>query len=104
MTPKRLDADGVLQKLEAIELFVADLEALGSVTAAELVADRARRNIAERALIGLVDLAAAVNAHLAAASGEPAPTTYRSSLQVLARLGALDGPVAYDSVMVRFDR
>lgn len=88
MTPRRLDPDGVGQKLAAMEEFLADLEALGANTL-DLVSNRVQRNVAERALIGLVDLAAAVNAHLAAAAGEPAPSTYRESFAAVARLGIL---------------
>jgi uncharacterized protein YutE (UPF0331/DUF86 family) len=88
MTPRRLDPDTVTQKLAAIEAFVADLEALAA-DPLDLAANRVQRNVAERALIGLVDLAASVNAHLVAAAGAPAPSSYRESFAAVAGLGVL---------------
>jgi uncharacterized protein YutE (UPF0331/DUF86 family) len=92
MTPRRLDHDRIIDALRSIEQFAADLDPHAGVTAADLEHDRQRRNAIERALIGIVDLAISVNAHVLAHLGQPQASTYRGSFESLAAAGVVDPP------------
>jgi uncharacterized protein YutE (UPF0331/DUF86 family) len=94
MTPRRLDRDRITEALRSIEQFAADLDPHSAVTAADLERDRQRRNAIERALIGIVDLAISVNAHVLAHLGRRQPSMYRGSFESLAAAGVIDAPTA----------
>ena len=81
MTPRPLQPELVLNRLREMKLLLDDLEGIGEVTAGRLEDDRMLRHGVERVLTALVDLAVAVNGHVAAALGNPAPATYRRSLR-----------------------
>lgn len=66
MTPRDFDGAVVLARLRLIGALLDDLEAVGQVSAEGLAADRMLRHAVERVLGQLVELAVAVNGHVAA--------------------------------------
>ncbi|MDQ3538137.1 MAG: DUF86 domain-containing protein, partial [Actinomycetota bacterium] len=69
---------------------------VGAVSAEKLQQDRARRYIAERILTQLVEVAAAVNSHIAAALLGRAPRDYADSFDEAARAGAIPEGLAQE--------
>ncbi|GAA4836882.1 hypothetical protein GCM10023201_27270 [Actinomycetospora corticicola] len=94
MTPRRLDWQAVRPKLRQIERFVAVLESYGPITAEELDADIRTALAIERALTLLVELAFAVNGHVAAARLGRSPDSYAESFALAAEVGVIDGDLA----------
>jgi len=95
MTPAReLDRDLVQQKLERMQRALAGLRRQQPVTAERLEADDDYAAVVERYLTQLVDLAVAVNAHIAAMTGETIPGDYQSTFDAAARAGAIDDELA----------
>lgn len=89
MTPPPLDADLVLVKLRHMRALLDDLDGVPAVSATDLQRDRMLRHALERILTSLVELAAGINAHLAAATLGSGAATYRESFQLAVRVGAL---------------
>jgi len=87
VTPSELDADVVQARLTAMRDLLTDLESVGSVTATDLHRDRILRHAVERILGQLVDLAAAINSHIAATTLDKAPADYRSSFDAAESAG-----------------
>jgi uncharacterized protein YutE (UPF0331/DUF86 family) len=71
-----------------------DLDALPSIDLAALRADRMLRHGVERILTQLVELAVAVNGHLAVVQLGRGAATYRESFALAARAGALPADLA----------
>ncbi len=94
MTPPELDVDVLGEKLRLIRLLLADLDQVGETTAERLRTDRLLRHAVERILTQLVDLAVAINGHIASVIEGRAPATYRESFAAAARAGALDEELA----------
>ncbi len=94
MTPRRLDWQAVRPKLRQIERFVAVLESYGPITAGDLDADIRTALAIERALTLLVELAFAVNGHVAAARLGRSPDSYAESFALAAEVGVIDGELA----------
>lgn len=94
MTPPALDADLVFVKLRHMTALLDDLDALPPVSAADLQRDRMLRHALERILTSLVELAAGINAHLAAAHLGSGAATYRESFLLAAQVGALPAELA----------
>lgn len=81
-----LDQDTVVLRLGIMNDLLGDLESIGEVDASLLRSDRITRHALERILTQLVDLAVAINAHVAAAAGS-VPGTYRESFVAAADSG-----------------
>lgn len=94
MTPPALDAALVHAKLHAMRELLDDLDAAGPVDAARLTSDRMHRHAVERILTQLVELAAAVNGHLAVGRLGRGATTYRESFALAAEAGAVPPDLA----------
>lgn len=94
MSPRRLDPESVTAKLRLMDPLVRRLGEFGGVTGDELRADLDRRLVAERLLTLLVETAAAVNGHIAGATGGPVPEDYRASFRAAASAGAIPGELA----------
>lgn len=94
MTPAPLSPDVLVVRLRSMRELLADLSAVGEVTAARLEGDRMLRHAVERVLTQLVDLAVAVNSHAVAAEREAAPTDYRSSFRAAGEVGLLEPELA----------
>lgn len=94
MTPPPLDAGSVTAKLALLRQLLDDLDAAGEVTQERLEQDRLLRYAVERILTQLVDLAVAINGHVAVAQLGQAPPDYRSSFGLAAQAGALDPGLA----------
>lgn len=94
MTPRRLDPDTVTARLELLREAIEDLESLGRVDAERLRGDRLTRRVVERCLEHLVDVAAAVNAHIAGAVLGRAPRDLTSSFDDVAAAGAISTELA----------
>ena len=95
MTPRNLDRNRVEANLLQMEELLVDLDDLvGEPSADDLRDDRARRHIAERVLTQLVDLAAAINAHIGSAVRARAPRDYRDSFTLAAKSGAISTELA----------
>ncbi len=94
MTPAPLDAGSVAGKLALLRQLLDDLDAAGEVTRERLERDRLLRYAVERILTQLVDLAVAINGHVAVAQLGQAPPDYRSSFGLAAQAGALGADLA----------
>ncbi len=94
MTPRDLRPSVVQERLASMRLLLDDLDALGEVTQERLESDRFDRHVVEHVLAQLVQLAVAVNSHLAAAVLGEAVTDYRSSFDAAARAGLVTTELA----------
>jgi uncharacterized protein YutE (UPF0331/DUF86 family) len=94
MTPRRFSPDVVQAKLEAIDVVVGHLAAVGEVTLERLQSDAIVRAAVERFLTQLVDLAVAANAHIAASLLEDPPPDASASFAHAARAGAIGEDLA----------
>ncbi|MGF1661253.1 MAG: DUF86 domain-containing protein [Kineosporiaceae bacterium] len=90
MSPKRLDDETVEAKIALIRERLDLLEGLGAIDAARLESDLATRLVVERALTHVVELAAAVNSHVAATTLGRSPRDYRQSFALAAESGLVD--------------
>jgi uncharacterized protein YutE (UPF0331/DUF86 family) len=95
MTPRSLDPAAIQARLHEIRLLIDDLKELGEVDAAQLRTNRPRHHIVERVLSQLVDLAAAINAHITAVELDRAPDSYRKSFNEIATAGVIDRDFAH---------
>ena len=87
MSPRRLDPSIVEVRLAAMTELLDDL---AGVDIARLPADRLLRHAVERILTQLVELAAAVNEHVAGARLGRSATSYRDSFTLAAEAGLVD--------------
>ncbi|HEY2194687.1 MAG TPA: DUF86 domain-containing protein [Actinomycetospora sp.] len=94
MTPRPLDWRSVGAKLRRIEDLLDALEAMGPVTADRLRSDITTSLAVERVLTLVVELAFAVNTHVAVARLGRAPDTYPESFDAVADAGAIDPGLA----------
>lgn len=94
MTPPSLDVATVHAKLHAMRELLDDLDGVGPVDVELLRRDRLLRYAVERILTSLVDLAVAVNGHLAVARLGAGATTYRESFALAERAGVLPPDLA----------
>lgn len=94
MTPRRLDPDGVTQKLELMRDALDVLEEVAEVDADKLRDDRIVRGAVERYLMLLVDQAVAVNLHLSGALGGETRRDYASSFRAAADVGVVSDELA----------
>lgn len=94
MTPAEFDPGSVVAKLDLLRDLLDDLERLGDIEAGRLTADRFTRHVVERILTQLVDIAAGINAHVAATLGSRAPSDYRRSFELAAEVGLIDAELA----------
>lgn len=95
MSPRDLDRTRLHAHLRRLRELLDDLEQLvGPVTGDDLQRDRARRYTAERILTQLVEVAAAINSHIAAALLGRAPRDYAGSFDDAARAGAISEDLA----------
>jgi uncharacterized protein YutE (UPF0331/DUF86 family) len=94
MTPRRLDPATVQRRLVELRRTTERLRELVPVTAAELEADWRRRALVERLFERLVELAVAINSHVAAAHHGVPPDEYRASFRAAAETGALPADLA----------
>ena len=94
MTPRPLDWRLVRAKLRKIEQLLDALEAMGPVTADGLRNDVTTSLAVERVLTLVVELAFAVNTHVAVARLGRAPDTYAESFDAVAEAGVVDRDLA----------
>ena len=94
MTPRPFHPPAVRRRLRVIRQMLDDLEAMGEFTQQRLREDRVSRLAAERVLTQIVDLAAGVNTHLAAAVLAHAPESNTESFTLAAKTGAIDPELA----------
>ena len=94
MTPPAVDAALVHAKLLTMRELLDDLDAAGPVDAGRLTDDRMLRHAVERILTQLVELAAAVNGHLAVGRLGRGAATYRESFRLAAQAGAVPHDLA----------
>lgn len=81
-------------RLRLLEEAVEDLQRQGELDAERLRSDRDTRRVVERCLEHLVDMAASVNAHIAAARLGRAPTDLTESFDLAAEAGAIPQDLA----------
>lgn len=94
MTPRRLDPATIQRRLVEMRLTSVRLIELIPVSAAQLEADWRHRALVERLFERLVELAVAINSHIAAAMTGIPPDEYRASFQAAAEAGALPPDLA----------
>jgi len=94
VTPPAVDAALVQAKLRTMGELLDDLDAVGPLDAARLTEDRMLRHAVERVLTQLVELAAAVNVHVAVGLLGRVATTYRDSFTLAAQAGAVSQDLA----------
>lgn len=84
MTPRKLDWRSLHAKLRRIRELLDDLRELGHLDAARLRTDRPASLAAERVLTLVVDLAFAINSHVAVSVLQRAPDSYADSFTLAA--------------------
>lgn len=94
MTPRGLDVVVVRRRLAEIDRLLRWLGELGEPDAARLEADWQTRLLVERILTQLVEMAAGINLHVAAALGVSAGEGYRDSFTALADSGVISRELA----------
>lgn len=94
MTPRQADWRSVRPKLRKIEELLALLDTFRPHDGTDLHADPVRELAAERVLTLVVELAFAVNSHLAVALLARAPDTYAESFDLIGRTGVVDRELA----------
>ena len=94
MTPREFDAGVVQARLHLMSQLLEDLGAVGDVVAEELLTDRMLRHAVERILSQLVELAVSVNGHVGSTILLESPHDYRSSFDLAAKAGLIDGDLS----------
>ncbi len=94
MTPRNLDHQALHAKLHLLRDFLDDLASVGEVSADRLSDDRLARHAIERILTQLVDLAVAINGHVASVYLGRGPADYRESFELAAKAGAISTDLA----------
>jgi hypothetical protein len=79
MTPRELDPHTIAGKLRTMRRLLDELEHLGAVSADRFAREFATQLVVERIVSQLVDLAAGINAHVAAVESGAAPQDLRRS-------------------------
>lgn len=88
------DPDLVQRKLQLLTETLDHLASLGPLTADDLRHDPVRAAATERFVSRTVDLAVAVNAHLASTVGERVPGDYHETFAAAAQTGAITDDLA----------
>lgn len=96
MTPARVDADIVHQRLRAMEEALAVLRQIEDTGSEALRSDPITRAAAERLLQTVVDLAVGVNVHLVTAASGRAPGSGADSFVDAAEAGVIGTDLARD--------
>jgi uncharacterized protein YutE (UPF0331/DUF86 family) len=94
MSPRGLDRAVVQRRLEQIGLLLDDLASVDVLTAEQLESDRMLRHAIERIMTQLVELATAINSHIAVATFGAAPEDYHESFLRCADAGAIPATLA----------
>ena len=94
MTPKKLDDESIQSKLKMMQRLLRQLNSMGVFDRERLRQNLADQLIAERVLSALVDLAAAVNTHVAVALLDEAPHDLQASFRLAAQAGLIDQDLA----------
>lgn len=94
MTPRTLDWRSVERKLTRIRRLIDQLVALGPFDRARFTDEPVPTLAAERILTLVVDLAFAINSHVAVAMLKQAPDSYRDSFLLAAEAGLIDRDLA----------
>ena len=94
MTPRRLDPALIGAKLRAMRRLLDELDRLGAVDAERLGREFTTQLVVERVVPQLVDLAAAINAHVLAVETGEVPADVRRSFGAAARAGLLSADLA----------
>lgn len=84
----------MLERLRLLVAAVEDLEQLGPLDAARLRGERTTLRVVERCLAHLVDLAAQINAHAAAATSGRTPRDLTESFDLAAAAGVFEQSLA----------
>lgn len=79
----------VTQRLQEIQLLLADLAELGTIDAERLRRERPTRHIVERVLSQIVELAGSINIHIVTSVLGRSPESYAASFDDVARAGVL---------------
>ncbi|MGH3721658.1 MAG: type VII toxin-antitoxin system HepT family RNase toxin [Pseudonocardiaceae bacterium] len=90
MTPRRLDPSIVHARLSIMRGLLDDLAGVDTAGTAPLAENRMLRHGVERILTQLVELATAINEHVAGARLHRVATTYRESFDLAAECGLID--------------
>lgn len=94
MNPRDLSASSITMRLKLMRELLDDLETAGNPSAEDLREDRLLRRAVERILSQLVDLAADINQHAAAALRESPASEYRETFDLAAQLGLISTELA----------
>jgi uncharacterized protein YutE (UPF0331/DUF86 family) len=94
MTPRELDGESIVAKIRAMRRLLDQLMALGPVDRQRFEEDFGAQLVAERVVSQLVDLAAAINTHVATVELHEAPHDLTQSFTLAARAGLIDKQLA----------
>ncbi|HZI98641.1 MAG TPA: HepT-like ribonuclease domain-containing protein [Actinomycetales bacterium] len=94
MSPKDFRATVVQSRLSQMRQLLADLERVGDATDQQLESDRFLRHVVHHVLVQLVQLAVAINSHVAATINGVAVTDYRASFDAAVEAGVIDAELA----------
>jgi uncharacterized protein YutE (UPF0331/DUF86 family) len=94
MKPRKLDDESILSKLATMRRLLRELESMGEFNHERLESHFSDQLVAERVLTAIVDLAAAINTHVAVVELDEAPPDLRTSFRLASRAGLIDKDLA----------
>jgi uncharacterized protein YutE (UPF0331/DUF86 family) len=94
MKPRKLDDESILSKLGTMRRLLRELESMGEFDHGRLESHFSDQLVAERVLTALVDLASAINTHVAVVELNEAPHDLRTSFRLASRAGLIDKDLA----------
>lgn len=96
MTPRRLDPSIVQARLSVMRGLLDDLAEVAAAGEPQLTENRMLRHGIERIFTQLVELAAAINEHVAGARLQRVATSYRESFELAEECGLIDKQLRND--------
>lgn len=94
MTPRKLDNESILSKLSVMRRLLRELTSMGDFDRYRLESHFPDQLVAERVLTAVVDLAAAINTHVAAVELNEAPHDLKASFRLASQAGLIDKKLA----------
>jgi uncharacterized protein YutE (UPF0331/DUF86 family) len=94
MKPRKLDSESILSKLSTMRRLLRELQSMGEFDRGRLESHFSDQLVAERVLTAVVDLAAAINTHVAAVELNEAPHDLKTSFRLASQAGLIDKNLA----------
>jgi uncharacterized protein YutE (UPF0331/DUF86 family) len=94
MKPRKLDDESILSKLGTMRRLLRELQSMGEFDRRRLESHFSDQLVAERVLTAIVDLAAAINTHVAVVELNEAPHDLKTSFRLASQAGLIDKNLA----------